>query len=109
MTALTIYGVLGDDLWIDRDGYTFGFPIADIASLRMAVIYHGVTNLYGRGFSWDESQVDTLIIALNTAPELDPCTRCATLPILHGGDHCIECAGLVQEQSDATMRTWRAS
>jgi hypothetical protein len=107
MTALTIYGVLGDGLWIDRDGYTFRLPIADLASMRFNVNFLGQARAYG--FDWDETQVDTLIIALNTAPELDPCTSCRTLPILHGGDHCIECAGLVQEQSDATMRTWRAS
>ena len=107
MTALTIYGVLGDDLWIDRDGYTFPVVAADIARLRLKVRLFG--DVRDHGHVWDESQVDTLIIALNTAPELDPCTRCRTLPILHGGDHCTECAGLVQEQSDATMRTWRAS
>jgi hypothetical protein len=107
MTALTIYGVLGDDLWIDRDGDIYSLPIHEIAMVRIAVTQSDAIDPHGH--RWDESQVDTLIIALNTAPELDPCTRCRTLPILHGGDHCIECAGLVQEQSDATMRTWRAS
>lgn len=108
MTALTIYGVLGDDLWIDRDGYTYDLTPHEIADLRATVARCG--DAHDRfGLWYDESQVDTLIIALNEAPELPPCTRCKTLPILHGGDHCIECAGLVQEQSDATMRTWRAS
>jgi hypothetical protein len=108
MTALTIYGVLGDDLWIDRDGYKFGLSAPEIAVMRHDITYSPDVITY-RGHEWDESQVDTLINGFADAPELDPCTRCRTLPILHGGDHCIECAGLVQEQSDTTMRTWRAS
>lgn len=96
--SLTIFGVLGDDLWIDRDGYTYAMSPNHIAWMRRMVAYDG--EVPHARFIWDESQVDTLIRALNEAPELDPCTRCATLPILHGGDHCIECAGLVQANSD---------
>ena len=106
--SLTIYGVLGDDLWIDRDGYTYPFWLTDLARARNIVATdEQFTDRVGN--LWDESQVCELVAALPTARELDPCVRCRELPILHGGDHCIECAGLAQAKSDEITHIRNAS
>ena len=109
MSALIIHGRLGDDLWIERDGYLSPVTDLDVANMRRIIQMAPVRSVTkdGTGIKLDESDVDALIRALTDAPELDPCVRCRTLPILHGGEHCIECAGIVQDQSDATMRIAR--
>jgi len=108
MTPVTIHGTLGDYLWIDQDG---AIPVRkdDLHSIADDVIRSRKWHTYRDGVHWTLADIVhlSMSLGLGLVDELDPCVRCRTLPILHGGEHCIECAGIVQDQSDATMRIAR--
>lgn len=106
-TAITPLGTLGDYLWIDQDG---PIPVRtnDLHGIASTVIHDTHWHTVRDGVHWSLADIVHLSMALGLGliPELDPCTRCRTLPVL-AGELCWECEGVVQDQSDTTMRTAR--